>query len=95
MLPVPGPFDFELIAGRANFVITAGVRGEDMAVRLKYAGMEPAKVSLVKDLRKALEKGIADTPAGGTLYILPTYTAMLEIRDVMQKLGWVGHFWED
>ena len=87
--------DFELLAGRANFVITAGLRGEDMAVRLKYAGVDQGQVSLVKDLRQALEKGIAATPAGGTLYVLPTYTAMLDMRDVMQKLGWVGHFWED
>ncbi|MHB1133685.1 MAG: MurT ligase domain-containing protein [Chloroflexota bacterium] len=87
--------DFELIAGKANFVITTGIRGEDMALRLKYAGVEPDRVSLEKDLRVALEKGIAGTPTGGTLFVLPTYTAMLALRDTMQKLGYVGHFWED
>ena len=87
--------DFELIAGRANFVITSGLRGEDMALRLKYAGVTGDKVILEKDLRLALEKGLGWTPEGDTLFVLPTYTALLEVRDVMRHLGYVGRFWED
>jgi lipid II isoglutaminyl synthase (glutamine-hydrolysing) len=87
--------DFELIAGRANFVLTSGLRAEDMAVRLKYAGVEPERVFLEKDLRAALQRGLSSTPPGDTLYVLPTYTAMLELRDVMHRLGYVGRFWED
>jgi UDP-N-acetylmuramyl tripeptide synthase len=87
--------DFELIAGKANFVLVSGIRGEDMAVRLKYAGVAGDDVVLEKDPGAALQKALALTPTGQTLYVLPTYTAMLEVRDILRRLGHVGRFWED
>jgi hypothetical protein len=33
-------------------------------------------------------------PAGETLYVLPTYTAMLDFRALLQRRGWVNQFWE-
>ena len=87
--------DFELIRGRANFVVVGGLRAEDMAVRLKYAEVPPDQVFVEKDLRQALAKGLAWTPTGETLYVLPTYTAMLEVRQIMHQMGYVGRFWED
>jgi len=87
--------DFELIQGHANFVVVSGIRAEDMAVRLKYAQVPSDKVLLEKDLRTALDKGLSWTPPGETLYVLPTYTAMLEVRQIMHHLGYVGRFWED
>jgi hypothetical protein len=27
--------------------------------------------------------------------VMPTYTSMLEIREVLQKAGHVGKFWQD
>lgn len=87
--------DFEMVAGRANFVITSGLRGEDMALRLKYAGVDQTKILLEKDLRLALDKGLSWTQQGETLFLLPTYTAMLEVRDVLRRMGHVGRFWED
>ena len=87
--------DFELIKGRANFVLTSGIRAEDMAVRLKYAEVPVDQIAVEKDLRAALKKALDLTPEGDTLYVLPTYTAMLEVRDVMRQSGYVGRFWED
>lgn len=70
----------EALSGFHPDVITAGVRGSDMAVRLKYAGVESRPAA-------GLAEGISDlvnsTPIGGTAYILPTYTAMLEVRKVL------------
>jgi hypothetical protein len=44
----------------------------------------------------ALDAAIADLPSGHTLYVLPTYTAMLEFRKMLYDRGWVGaQFWED
>jgi hypothetical protein len=34
-------------------------------------------------LKKALNSAVEKTPAGETLYILPTYSAMLEIRKIL------------
>ena len=35
------------------------------------------------------------TPPGETLYVLPTYTAMLEIRKTLSEMGYTHPFWED
>ena len=87
--------DFELLQGRVQSVVVTGTRAEDMQLRLHYALVDMARVSLEKDLAGALARGLANAGPGGTLYILPTYTAMLAMRQVMQERGYVGRFWED
>jgi hypothetical protein len=47
------------------------------------------------ELALALDAALERTPAGGTLYLLPTYTAMLEVRALMARRGYVAPFWED
>lgn len=89
--------DFEGMAaqqGRIDWVICAGIRAEDMAVRLKYAGFDAVKLTIVSDLEGALAEGMKRTPQGEMLYILPTYTAMLGMREVIQKQGHTKKFWE-
>lgn len=87
--------DFERLAGTAGFVLTSGTRAEDMLVRLKYAGVDAARLDLVKDVEAALRAGLDRTPVGGTLYVLPTYTAMLDVRAVLSRWGCVERFWEN
>lgn len=70
----------EALAGSKPFVLTAGIRGDDMAVRLKYAGVESDSAA---NLSEGIDALIAATPIGDTAYILPTYTAMLMIRKVL------------
>jgi lipid II isoglutaminyl synthase (glutamine-hydrolysing) len=72
----------------------AGLRATDMANRLKYAGVDPGLVTVVEDLDAALTGALAALPAGETLYVLPTYTAMLDFRALLQRRGWVTGFWE-
>ena len=89
--------DFEALAAHQdeiNFVICAGLRAEDMAVRLKYAGLNAAQLSVEKDLGKALEQGLTFIKPGELLYIMPTYTAMLQMREIIQKQGYAKKFWE-
>lgn len=89
--------DFEALAGHQdeiNFVICSGLRAEDMAVRLKYAGMDVAKLSVEKDLGRALEQGLTFIQPDELLYIMPTYTAMLQMREIIQKQGYAKKFWE-
>jgi UDP-N-acetylmuramyl tripeptide synthase len=87
--------DFEILAGGVAPLHTAGIRGPDMAVRLKYAGVEPARITphAPADLRAALLDFVRAAPEGATLYILPTYTAMLEARRILADLGAVRDFW--
>ena len=87
--------DFEQLERGTALVATAGLRGTDMANRLKYAGLSSDRIiSLEGSLREALEHFLAALPEGGTGYILPTYTAMLELRRVLTDLGAVEAFWQ-
>jgi UDP-N-acetylmuramyl tripeptide synthase len=85
--------DFEMLSGTRASFMTSGIRAEDMAVRLKYADIPVS--STIPDRRKALERALEATPPGGTLYVLPTYTAMLEVRRTLSDLGYTHPFWED
>jgi len=87
--------DFERLAGHVAGVVVAGTRAADMAVRLKYAGIDPALIIAEPDLSRALDMALERLPAGATLYTLPTYTAMLELRAEMVRRGWAKPFWED
>jgi lipid II isoglutaminyl synthase (glutamine-hydrolysing) len=65
--------DFEVLAGRVRRATCAGTRAEEMALRLKYAGVDA---------------GLAVAGAEGErLYALPTYTALLELRDLLARRG--------
>jgi hypothetical protein len=66
-----------------------------MAVRLKYAGVDPGQITAEPGLARALDAALARLPAGATLYVLPTYTAMLELRAELVRRGWARPFWED
>jgi UDP-N-acetylmuramyl tripeptide synthase len=86
---------FEALAGRAASVTVTGTRGEDMRLRLKYAGVDPSIVALAPSGASALDDALARVAPGGTLYVLPTYTAMLELRGELARRGHVPPFWED
>ncbi|KAB8144025.1 DUF1727 domain-containing protein [Chloroflexia bacterium SDU3-3] len=87
--------DFERLADHVARAVVSGTRADDMAVRLKYAGVDPARVTVVPELPQALDAALAALPQGATLYALPTYTAMLELRQNLAQRGWVKPFWED
>lgn len=85
--------DFELLAGRVRSVTSSGRRARDMAMRLKYAGVAE-KLGVANDVATALREAISETPENGELYAIPTYTAMLEVRNVLGKWAGRGKFWE-
>jgi UDP-N-acetylmuramyl tripeptide synthase len=82
--------DYELLNGHTRRVVATGRRAEDMALRLKYAGFDG--VAVEGDIPTALRAALAE--AGGTLYVLPTYTALLEAREALGRWASAGHFWE-
>jgi lipid II isoglutaminyl synthase (glutamine-hydrolysing) len=84
--------DFEMLAGRVRSATCSGTRAADLAVRLKYAGIEPERIHVQPDLPAALSAAVADRPpgdegAGAPLYALPTYTAMLALRAELSVSG--------
>ena len=78
--------DFELLAGRVRRVTCSGTRAEEMALRLKYAGVA-AEPQVERDVGRSLDSALADARDGAPLYALPTYTALLELRDLLASRG--------
>ncbi len=86
--------DFELLAGQEiALLMAAGRRAEDLALRLKYAGLGD-DLPVIKRPAAALDAAIAATPPGETLVVLPTYTAMLEVRELLAARAGRRPFWE-
>ncbi|HWF36410.1 MAG TPA: MurT ligase domain-containing protein [Solirubrobacteraceae bacterium] len=84
--------DFELLAGRVRRVTCAGTRAAELALRLKYAGVPGERLHVVPGLAEALDAALADAP-GGHVFALPTYTALLELRDELAARGSAPPFW--
>ncbi|MDP3973909.1 MAG: MurT ligase domain-containing protein [Candidatus Daviesbacteria bacterium] len=74
-------------------LIASGNRAYDLANRLKYAGFNPELINVQKDLSKALQE--ARDGLNGHLFILPTYTAMLELQGILTKSGIKKNYWEE
>jgi UDP-N-acetylmuramyl tripeptide synthase len=86
--------DFELLAGRIRRVTCSGTRAPELAVRLKYAGVDEARIRLQPDLPRALREAAADRArADAPLYALPTYTAMLSLRELLVARGEASSAW--
>jgi UDP-N-acetylmuramyl tripeptide synthase len=83
--------DWELLVGRVRRFTCSGTRAAELALRMKYAGMDPSRLHVVDDLEQALDEALAD--GDGPLYIVPTYTALLELRDVLTKRGHAEAYW--
>jgi UDP-N-acetylmuramyl tripeptide synthase len=86
--------DFESLKDEDfRFVICSGIRAEDMALRLKYAGIPQIKIEIINDVKQAFQKAISLMNDKERLYILPNYTAMLEIRGYLAREGLLRDFW--
>jgi UDP-N-acetylmuramyl tripeptide synthase len=88
--------DFELLAGRVRSATCSGTRAPELALRLKYAGIEPARIGIVEDLDRALAQAAGDrgeSAPQAPLYVLPTYTAMLALRELLVRRGEAERSW--
>jgi UDP-N-acetylmuramyl tripeptide synthase len=86
--------DFEPLAESLGRLVAAGKRAEELALRFKYGGLDSSRIEVVSDLDRALDRGLELVPAGGELAVLPTYTAMLALRDIAARRGLVRQYWE-
>jgi lipid II isoglutaminyl synthase (glutamine-hydrolysing) len=83
--------DFEALADRVRHVTCAGTRAAELGLRLKYAGIPAERISVEPDLRSALDGALQRSRH--TLYALPTYTAMLALRDLLVARGHARSSW--
>lgn len=92
--------DFELLAGRVRLATCSGTRAPELALRLKYAGIEPERIRVIHDLPHAFAAATAEHLAIGDgrgavpLFVLPTYTAMLALRELLVRRGEADSSWQ-
>jgi UDP-N-acetylmuramyl tripeptide synthase len=83
--------DWELLVPHVRRMTCAGTRAAELALRMKYAGVDAARLVVVEELGPALDAALA---AGeGPLYAIPTYTALLELRDLLTRRGQAEAYW--
>ena len=86
--------DFEKLNNISDMltgVWVTGRRADEMAMRMKYTGLPIEKIRVIKDYNELIAQAVAqDAP----VYLMPTYTAMLDIREIFSKSYGFKEFWE-
>ncbi len=86
--------DFEALAAqreRFTRIFVSGVRADDMALRLKYAGFPAERLKVIREYPALLDEiGGSDTQA----FLMPTYTAMFDLRNEIGHRTNVKAFYE-
>jgi UDP-N-acetylmuramyl tripeptide synthase len=83
--------DFETLAPRVRHATCSGTRAAEIALRLKYAGVPAQSITVTTELGAALRDALARSE--GELYALPTYTAMLALRELLTRAGQAQSSW--
>ena len=85
--------DYEKICSHSFLygIYVWGMRAEDLQLRLKYAGASESRVRLVRK-KETLLKVIRSSKV--PVFILPNYTAMLPLREMLQKETGKAEFWK-
>ena len=86
--------DFEPLLPTLDRLVATGDRAAELALRFKYGGLDETAIEVVPELETALDRGLELTPPGGQLVALPTYTAMLALREVVARRGHVRPYWQ-
>lgn len=76
-----------------KFFYVSGIRAQDMALRLKYEDFDLTRIKIINDVENAFEAAVKNTPQGETLYVLATYTGMLQLRNYLTRRGVLEGFW--
>jgi UDP-N-acetylmuramyl tripeptide synthase len=85
--------DWEVIVPHVGRMVCAGTRAAELALRLKYAGVDEDRLDVVEDVETALDRALAAAPAPEPLYAVPTYTALLELRELLTRRGHAKAYW--
>ena len=86
--------EWEALAPRVESVVVGGSRAADMALRLEYAGF-PVPRARHADIERALDRALAGLPDGAELTVLPTYTALLDVRARLSERAGAPPIWEE
>lgn len=87
--------DYEQLLPHLDRLTISGDRAWDLALRFRYAGLDPDRMTVNPNPAAALDEAVAQCPANGDLFALATYTSMLDLRSVLTDRGLTEAFWED
>lgn len=87
--------DFEPLLDHIRRLTLTGDRAYDLALRFRYAGFPSGRMHLVPDLERAVDVAVSGAPDGRPVSMLPTYTAMLDLRRILVRRGAAEAFWRD
>ncbi len=86
--------DFERLTAlgtRLRRVYVSGTRAADLYLRLKYAGLPQDTLCIERDYAALTERlAAAEVP----VFVMPTYTALMEFRPLLVHRCGGGEFWE-
>jgi UDP-N-acetylmuramyl tripeptide synthase len=83
--------DWEVLAPHVRRMTCSGTRAAELALRMKYAGVDPGRLRVVEGFEAGLDAALAD--GHGPLYALPTYTALIELRELLARRGQAKEYW--
>lgn len=85
--------DFEQLTAMPKLqeIFVSGIRADDMALRFKYAGYPVTKIHVVKDYGELVRQM---TSSKTPVFVMPTYTAMMDLRKLVSRLCGKKAFWE-
>jgi UDP-N-acetylmuramyl tripeptide synthase len=81
--------DFESIVGQIDSVVCTGSRAAEMALRMKYAGVPEAAISI----EDTWDGAIAASARHQRIFAIANYTAMLDLRDALVQGGHAERVW--
>lgn len=74
--------EFEQINNCSKEIVVSGIRAKDMALRLKYAGINPNNIRVIENIKQAVD--YVGNKADNDITILPTYTALLTLNKIKE-----------
>ena len=80
--------EFEFLKNTGSEIIVSGIRAEDMALRLKYAGINIDNIKIISDIKKAVY--YVGKTSNTNITILPTYTALLKLNKIKELKNVTG-----
>jgi UDP-N-acetylmuramyl tripeptide synthase len=67
-----------------EYIRCSGVRADDMALRIKYTGLNVEPIFINHNIENAINEALKDDVE--IIYILPTYTAVYNTREIVLNL---------
>ena len=87
--------DYERVLTRVETLHVGGERSYDLALRFLYGGFEKDIIEVADSVPDLLDSLVSSTPKHSNIFVLPSYTAMLDLRDELVRRNATHAFWED